>query len=421
MTTMKLLRSITRTYIITTVIALILFTGVIFFLVTVILKSNIDEQLVNNKERMMRNYTGDPVMIFPFVEIKQIPVLPPRGSDILKDTSIYNPVEKEYENFREYVSFVESGNTSYMVIIRSSLIEQEDLFTAFIAVFGISSLLLLTALFFITKRTTRTLLAPFYRTLSQLQTFSLRNLHAVPFERTPIEEFNELNSIVTELTARAGREYTALKEFSENASHELQTPLAIIRSKLDLLIQKENLDEEQKQSIESIYQNINKLTQLNKALLLLSRIESDGFAETQTIDIAAELRRELETFSTIAEFKNITISYSILDQSPIIAHPVLINIVIKNLLSNAVKHNNERGIVNVRLANGIFSVENTGPQPADTTEKLFERFHKESPSADSTGLGLSIVKEICLLYHFILSYSYNDGFHRIVVTMDSGT
>jgi signal transduction histidine kinase len=245
----------------------------------------------------------------------------------------------------------------------------------------------------------------------------LRSAKSVTFDHTSIEEFNELNNILNDLIARASKEYTALKEFSENASHELQTPLAIIKSKLDLLIQKENLDEEQQQSVESIYQNINKLTQLNKALLLLSQIESSGYFETKEMDFAEELRREINTFSTIAEFKNISLNLSLIQRFPLKANPVLINILIKNILSNAIKHNNTQAIVNISLKDRMFSVENSGPKPVRETRTLFDRFQKESLSADSVGLGLSIVKEICNLYHFDISYRYEQGFHTITVIM----
>ena len=414
---MKLLRSITRTYIIGSVAVLVFFTAAIFLIVNIILKKNIDEQLVNNKERMMSNYIGSPLTIFPFFEIHEISSLPLAGNDILKDTLIYNPIEKEYENFREYISYMELNKKSYLVVVRSSLIEQEDLFTAFIIIFGLSSFFLLSVLFVITKRTTSTLLAPFYKTLSQLQAFSLRSAKSVALDHTTIEEFNELNGILNDLIVRASKEYTALKEFSENASHELQTPLAIIKSKLDLLIQKENLDEEQKQAVESIYQNINKLTQLNKALLLLSQIESEGYFESMEIDFAEELQREIKTFSTIAEFKNISMIVSTIKHFPLKANPALINILIKNILSNAIKHNNEQAIVNILLKEGVFSVDNTGPKPEREPEKLFDRFQKDGLSADSVGLGLSIVKEICTLYHFDISYGYEHGFHKITVTM----
>ena len=416
---MKLLHSITRTYIVSSVAVLVFFTAAIFLIVNIILKKNIDEQLVNNKERMMNNYIGYPLTIFPFFEVHEISSVPAADSDILKDTLIYNPIEKEYENFREYVSFMELDKKSYMVVMRSSLIEQEDLFTAFIIIFGLSSFFLLSVLFLITKRTTTALFAPFYKTLSQLQVFTLRSAKSVTLGHTTIEEFNELNGIVNDLITRASKEYSALKEFSENASHELQTPLAIIKSKLDLLIQTENLDEEQKQSVESIYQNINKLTHVNKALLLLSQIESEGYFETKEVDFVEELQREINTFSTIAEFKSIAVNVSTVKHFPLNVNPDLINIMIKNILSNAIKHNNEQAVINIRLDERIFSVENTGPKPENETVKLFDRFQKKSLSADSIGLGLSIVKEICTLYHFDISYRYEDGFHKITVAMTS--
>jgi signal transduction histidine kinase len=300
--------------------------------------------------------------------------------------------------------------------VRLSLIEKEDMISVFSLIFGAAAALLLLAVFILNRRTTTALFAPFYRTLAQMQDFSLRSETPPALEDTRIDEFRELNTILSQLMARARKEYSSAKEFSANASHELQTPLAIVTSKLDLLIQKENLDEEERQLIASMYHTIGRLTQLTKTLLLLSQIETAGYFESTDVDIAREVLNELEAIAPVAEYKNITITRSIAALVVVQANAVLAGILVKNILSNAVRHNTEGGTVAVRLDERSFSVENTGAAPCCTTAELFERFRKSGASDDSVGLGLAAVKEICALYRFGIEYVYADGIHRMTVT-----
>jgi signal transduction histidine kinase len=343
--------------------------------------------------------------------------MPPGKSSFLKDTVIYEPREHEYEVFREYVSYEVVQNVPHKITVRVSLIEKEDMISAFSLIFGITSALLLVALFIINKRTTTALFAPFYGTLAQMQKFSLRTKTPVILEKTEVDEFRELNDIMAGLVSRARKEYSSIKEFSENASHELQTPLAIVKSKLDLLIQKENLDDEEKQWIEAMYQNISRLTHLNKALLLLSQIETAGYFESAELDFAGEVRSELKTLAAIAEYKNISITTFLIATLPVKANAILINILIKNILSNAIRHNIEHGTIAVRLDAASFTVENTGNAPAIETSKLFDRFKKDGQSSESVGLGLAVVKEICTLYHYSIEYIYADGLHTVTIKL----
>ena len=414
---MKLLHSISRKYILSSFAVLVLFTLAMYGIVNRLLEHDIKDRLRNIKGRIVSNYTGGELRMVPFIEIEEISFIPPGKTSFFKDTLVYEPREHEYEEFREYVSYEELNHVPHKITVRLSLIEKEDMITAFSQIFGLASMLLLAALFIINKKTTTALFAPFYRTLSQMQKFSLRTQASIVPEKTDIDEFNELNEILSGLIARARKEYSSIKEFSENASHELQTPLAIVKSKLDLLIQKENLDDEEKQWIEAMYQHIGRLTNLNKTLLLLSQIETAGYFESTELDFTHEVRSELETLSPIAEYKNISITTSLVASLPLKANAVLIGILIKNILSNAVRHNNEHGRIAVRLDAASFTVENTGNAPTTGTEKLFDRFQKDSPSDDSVGLGLAVVKEICTLYHYGIDYIYADGLHTVTVRL----
>ena len=414
---MKLLHSITRKYIVSAVSVLILFTVAMYVLVNTILDSSINEQLMGTKGRIVSNYPGGSLKVFPFIEIDEVASIPPHTADMLKDTLIYNTAEHEQEVFREYVSYQELHHSPHKITLRLSLIEKEDLIWAFSAAFGLFSALLLLALFIVNKKTTAALFAPFYRTLAQMRNFSLRSSVPLALENGDIDEFKELNTILSELTARARKEYTAVKEFSENASHELQTPLAIVTSKLDLLIQKENLDDEEKLLIEAMYLNIGRLTHLNKALLLLSQIETAGYFEPADVDFAREVRSELDAMMPIAEYKNITVTSSIEPMRPVTANPMLVHILVKNLLSNALKHNHDGGTIAVRAEENSFVIENTGAAPESGTEILFDRFQKSGASDDSIGLGLAVVKEICTLYHFGVEYVYAGGMHTVTVRL----
>ena len=236
----------------------------------------------------------------------------------------------------------------------------------------------------------------------------------ITFDNTEITEFKTLNTVLDSMTKKMSADYMSLKEFTENASHELQTPLAVMQSKIELLIQSENLTPDQLSNISAVYESVNKLSKLNQALLLLTKIENRQYAETAEIALNTLVQQKLELFKEWLEYRKLFVEID-LHPLDIWANPILADILITNLLSNAIKHNLDNGKLHIELHDKHLLIMNSGvPVTGDTTDFL-SRFKKANQASDSLGLGLAIVKEICAMYGYTIEYTYEDNVHCVSI------
>lgn len=235
-------------------------------------------------------------------------------------------------------------------------------------------------------------------------------------KETGTVEFDHLNKELHKLISRVNTAYHHQKQFAENASHEMQTPLAIIRSKLELLINQPNLTEKSAALLADITEANNRLTQMNRTLLLLSKIENNQFPDKESINVSQLLQQVVNDFQNHYEERFPSLHILLKDGVTIIASPLLIEMLFSNLVKNAVEHNLPQGAVSILLDGFTLLIKNPGLPPGVNTNELFERFKKGSYQSKSTGLGLALVKEICTLYNYKIRYDYKDGLHEIEVT-----
>jgi len=222
-------------------------------------------------------------------------------------------------------------------------------------------------------------------------------------------EFSDLNNALIQLTKRNHQSYISQKEFTENAAHELQTPLAIIRTKLELLMQPSELTVEQAELIGELYDATDRINRLNKSLLLLSQIENTGAFEQQPINLEQLIARALDQY--MEAFQNKSITPVVTGTSPtLLSNSALMEILISNLISNAARFSIKGGSVHVQLTDHELIISNTGDSLLNPG-KIFNRFHRESTQKNGTGLGLTISKQICKVLGFDLQYSYTDNIH----------
>ncbi|MBK6834145.1 MAG: hypothetical protein IPG89_07685 [Bacteroidetes bacterium] len=212
------------------------------------------------------------------------------------------------------------------------------------------------------------------------------------------------------MTEKISNDYEKLKNFTENASHELQTPLAIIKGKTELLMQTQGLTEEQSKLISEIDQTSNRLKKLNQTLLLLSKIENNQFKNEKSIDFSEILKSKLEQIEDLIKIKNIKLNAQIESSSQNI-NPVLADILISNLLSNALRYTPENGAISIQLNSKEFLISNNGNPLKFGGDKIFDRFHKEGESSESTGLGLALVKQIAVINKQGINYQYSNNMH----------
>ena len=228
------------------------------------------------------------------------------------------------------------------------------------------------------------------------------------------KEFVRLNIALQRLMTDSLHSYRLQKEFTENASHELQTPLAVFQSKLDLLLQQPELTERQAAIIQDLYQMNSRLSRLNRNLLLLAKMENNQFSRTESVDVITvikDLQPYLESLSGGLILKQNFSTASL----PIKANRSLLESMVNNLVVNAVRHNKTSGEITVFLSDNRLMVSNTSDDAALDADQIFNRFYRPSEKTTGNGLGLSIVKAVCDYHGWKILYAYADGKHQFVV------
>ena len=264
------------------------------------------------------------------------------------------------------------------------------------------------------RQISKTTIRPLTKILQSIQSFTLKQNKPIQLPRTQIKEFAELNLFLEKTTSKALDDYRSLKEFTENASHELQTPLSIIRGKLELLMES-TITEEQSHLILTAYNSVEKLSKINQSLILLANIENIEYDDKQNIDFSYLTNSALNAYAEMIEMKSIHFQKEIQEKVLIWINPMLADILLSNLIINAIRHNLVGGEILVKLTRKNLVIENTGNPPNVPTNELFHRFKKSNQNAESIGLGLAIVKRICDLYKFQIDYKYSKQYHIIEV------
>lgn len=343
-------------------------------------------------------------------------LLSSQTSDEPRDTSLLLSGNSESLNFKALTKAYNFNNENYQL---TTFVSSKEFFHLTIKVFSTEALiflLLLIAIVVINRKSSRLLWRPFHRTLKKAAEYDVVNNQSVQLEpQTGITEFNQLNDELTKMIAKVNSAYSNQKDFVENASHEIQTPLAIIRSKLDLLINEPGLTEKSAALLGDITEANDRLSQMNKSLLLLAKIDNNQYPNLEEVNISALVERILTTYQDhYDEFPSLITS--IIPDVYITANPALTEILFSNLIKNAVIHNIPSGFIKVRLSNSQFTIENSGAAIVEDPELLFERFRKGNAESKTTGLGLALVKQIAQLYKMGLQYTYQNGIHNVKLT-----
>jgi signal transduction histidine kinase len=389
------------------------------------MNNNLDKKLLYNKEVIAKKLKYDyPLTLFEVQELTSAENrVYPRDTMIYKDTLIFHAIAglegaEEYEKYRQLTAYETLQGERLKIITRNSLVRNQD----FIGIITLSTviiiLLLLTGLWILNTQIAKNIWKPFYKNLDRLKNFSIQDQEPINLEPTSIEEFKELNNSLRNLTQKLQSDFNNLKEFSENASHEMQTPLSIMQSKVELLLQSTGLKKEQIKQLQSIYQAGQRLSKLNKTLLLLAKVENQQFSKKEEISLKTIIDRQLENYEDFSHNKNLKVTTDLSNQT-LTANAILAETLITNLLSNAIRHNIQDGSIEIIYNGKVLLFINTGHPLSEDPEKLFNRFKKMSVSKDSIGLGLAIVKKICEVNLWKIHYSYENDLHKILVILKS--
>lgn len=322
--------------------------------------------------------------------------------------NIKDSAENEIELSRQLVFPVNVSGTYYAAYVSKSQEETEDL--VWIILLITLGLILLSGMiiFFYNRFLLRKLWQPFYSILASIKHFNLNAPTPIHVQRTSIEEFKQMNESLNIMTGKVINDYLSLKNFTDHASHELQTPLAVVNSKLDVLIQDQHLGESGHKLIQGIYDAVEKMSKICQSLLLLSKIENDQFYEKEQVNVKQVIENKLFELEEWIKTGALTIVTELIPTT-ISINRQLAEILISNLLINAIKYSGERKEIMIYLEKSSFTISNHGNSELDP-RLIFNRFWK-SDYSDGSGLGLAIVKQICEKYNLRLEYEFKGQNH----------
>lgn len=335
---------------------------------------------------------------------------------------VLNTETTEFQAYRYLQKQFEIFGIKHTITFKVSLVEKEDLIQSILIV-QISLLLLIFIGFVIINRTiSNKVWTPFHGILDFLKNYELTKGKELSEEELEIDEFNDLKTDIKNLIQRSQTTYQLQKEFTENAAHELQTPVAIIKSKLDLLIQEKELSKTQSVLIDQIYYVLQKLSDLNKNLLFLSKIDNQQFEFEDDIDCVSTVSTAIESLNFFAEGKYQQLLFPRPEPVSFIGNKALFEQLVQNLLINAIQYSPKGSIVNISLTAESLTFINEGFKLPFSEEKLFSRFSKTiEKEQKGNGLGLAICKKIALVHNFDVRYSYVNAKHHFTIYFRQST
>jgi len=420
---MNLLTATTRYYVLLTAGLFALASGLLYQGLHWALRHEANEQLVNEclalRQRVARGQALPTELLFAH----QLTRSPQPRRLGFGDTLLLDEREHELVPYRQLTFRLDAGRGPEWVTLRQSVVEQHDLLRVLLSALLGTLLLLLVGVVVGNTWLARRLWRPFQHTLARLRAYDLQQHQPLGLPQPPITEFAELNQALNQLSERLVADYESLRQFTENAAHETQTPLAIIQAQLEQLLQAPVLatDEVTLTLVSELLHTTRRLSRLHQALTLLSRLENHQFAPAQVVPVQLEqvVRDRLALLEPLLEARSLHLAVYTAPGLPVrLLHPGLADSLVQNLLQNAIKHNLPGGEVVVSLTPTALEVSNTGPAIAGDPTRFFERFRKHNAASDSPGLGLSIVQHICAYYGFRVSYEYRASSARHTLRVD---
>jgi len=381
--------------------------------------SNVNNEMEKRKNSIVRQMEEAHSSVSQPPNRNEIVIVTPVDKAIAKDryadTLIFNKEEQRYQLFRQ-LGFSETVNKQpYYIQIYKSLEETDSLIISIITTMTVLVILLIITLLVVNRYSSRLVWKVFYDTVEKINRYDLNTHEEFTLQDSDVKEFADLNRVLLTMTERIKNDYLNLKEYTENASHEIQTPLAIINSKLELLLQSGEMSEKQYKALNDAYEASIRLSKYNSTLILLAKIENKQFPESKNVSPEAIINTLLETLDDLIRSKKLEVVKQLLPDVTLRMNPYLAEMLIVNLVKNAVRHNVKGGKLVLELGETFLRISNTGPDLPVDKNLLFKRFYKSSSSPESLGLGLAIVQKICALYGFEIDYQFERQIHSMTV------
>jgi signal transduction histidine kinase len=393
---------------------LLVFTGIaLFFVLQKEINDEMNEQLMLEAETVKADLGRGIYSQSLLIRIDTLHRLKGLKEAVFKDTLVYDHKQKKFEDYRLLIVSDTLQGKPHTIRVMDSHIGANNYLKTIFRIFLFMAVVFVIAAVVINYSLSKQIWKPFFSNLQAIKKFSVKDNTPLQLQPSGIREFEGLKTVIEDLTNRSRQEYNSLNEFTENASHEIQTPLSIIRTKLDRLSQAA-IDQDMAEQIHIARAAADRLSRVNKNLLLLAKVENNLYETEEEVNLSELLMTHLRQMEELFLLRNQKIESEIALDILAKANIHLCEILISDLLSNALRYTPDGGTVRVQLDKHKLIFANEGQHLPFSQEQLFKRF-VHAQNSKGTGLGLAIVKEICLRHQWQIHYSFEQGRHRFTI------
>ena len=416
---MKLLNKTASSYLIGSLVILVISLPIFYFGVYYFLLRSVDKSLTDHLNEIRLNLS-------PIHSSSELEAWRQMDKDIqiksenryFRDSLYTIRVKEKGEDDVQPVRCIDGciiiNRQFYRVTINLSLVPTDDLITTIFLLQSMLLIFFIAGILLINKRISVTLWSPFYSSLKMIREYELTNHVFAGFKKSGIEEFDEMNKNIEQLLNKNHRIFLSQKEFTENAAHEMQTPLAIFQGQFENLMQTIPLSDEQAGMIDDMEINNQRLIKLNRSLLLLAKMENGEHEMKEVLNVTEITEKLVNSFKPVLTKKQISLGSRFNGVLRANMNRSLLEILIGNLVSNAERHNVYFGDIQIETTTTTFVIRNTGSKKALIPENMYKRFSKNG-NPEGTGLGLSIIHQICKMNNLHLQYRHENNFHFFLI------
>ena len=401
---MKLLTKTSLNFISASVIFFLLGSVAMYFSVRNIIAEDLKSQLLQQQNKFIynanQNKLTDLTSKLVFIQITDNEI----GFSFSDTVLIVNDSYILYRKLQ--FSYLQDEQYYQVSILQNQ--SQSDLLIKKIVIMNVGfAMLFFLIMFFVNRQSIKSALSVFYSTIRKLEDFELSKAQNLSLETADVQEIKKLNEVFEKMATQIYNDFEAQKEYTENVSHELQTPLAIISSKADELMQADNLSKEQMEQLALLLETTNRLSKINQALIFLTKIDNRFYTQGSSFSLNDLIKEKLQIFDVAIQEKELKLELDLLDITQVYMNPYLAETLIINLIKNAIIHNTSGGVLCIQLSNNTLSISNNGSPLSFPEKDIFKRFVRSENSKKNLGIGLSIVQRICELYTFNITYTYD--------------
>jgi len=400
---MKLLTKTSLNFISASVIFFLLGSVAMYFSVRNIIAEDLQSRLLQQQKEFFnnadKNKISDLTSKLVFIQITDKKI-----KNSFSDTVLI--VNDSYILYRKLQFSYLLDKQYYNVSILQNQSQSDSLIKKIVIMNVGFAMLFFLIMFFVNRHSIKSALSVFYSTIRKLEDFELSKLQTLSLETAEVQEIKKLNEVFEKMATQIYNDFEAQKEYTENVSHELQTPLAIISSKADELMQADNLSKEQMEQLALLLETTNRLSKINQALIFLTKIDNRFYNQGISFSLNNLIKEKLQLFDAAIQEKDLILDLDLLEITHVYMNPYLAETLIINLIKNAIIHNISGGVLRVHLSDNILIISNSGSPLSFSKNDIFKRFVRSENSKKNLGIGLSIVQRICELYTFKIAYSY---------------